>query len=1490
MTVGGTFTTATMNSLRFNTAGAFSITLNTTTSIGSGGILVTSNVGNNLSTITGGTSLTSGNGKDLIIIQNNMSNSLTISSIITGAVGLTKAGAGNLNLGALNTYNGNTTIDAGTLTSILTGGTATGIFGTTAANTITVNQGATLKSTVTDGFGFTYGGGTSHEIIINGGTVTDASGAFRVTLQNLVFTGGSLIAATGNTGDTMGGAFSLQYGSIITNAAYTTATISGTGGNANFGSLSLQTAASTFNVASGFVTTGATPGIDLLISSIIGNYTGITGAITKTGAGVLELSGANTFTGGVTVNAGTLLLGSATAMGPAANATLTFGAGSTGTVILNGFSPTIVGLNSNAGTPVITNNSNTAVTLTVNNTAASTYGGALNNGTGTGAVSLTKNGSGTLTFNPAAALGYTGATTIKGGALVLDFSNLSAPTNLVQPSSTLSLGSGSAAASLTVKGNATSSTAQTFASLSLGATTLGIAPNDSIILNPNGGTSTILTITSNTLTTGANAFLNFNYSAGTTSGSILGTAYVAWNPTLTGGIIGTAYTVTDASGSGFATVASGNVVRMAASSVTALPASGATSATNYGIYLNSGDTTTPGSLTLIQTASQAVNTLTVDTTAVAGNVGLGTTVLQAAAIAFTGANPFALTASSPGGLQAVTSGGNLFIDNRAGAAVTISAPVLANGASTLTINGTGTTILSGANTYTGATTLLGGTVGINNGAAFGAGTAAVIINPGVIIDANIGTTGAVALSTNHTMTWNGSFTFAGSNALNLGAGAVTMAAATTLTTIANTLTIGGNIGATALSFTKAGAGALVLNGNVSLTSGAVVVSAGTLTLAGTNAYTGASNVASGATLIINSATALGGTTAWVINTTSTIDSTVGVTLTGNPTFTFGNFHFTGTANLSLGGGAVSNNASGRVITLDSTNGSVLTFSGTMTNTANANNTTTVNGVGNLIKFAGYNLSNNGTTNYADTFNGTGNVTFTGALVNGATATASAFTYSGTGTLTLSGASTYLGATTFSNGTVVLNNAAVLGNTAVTVASGATNALVDIKGNNAVGTTTGSLTIGASTGVGTIAFLNSEATVSTLTIGNTAANTSLTLGHATNIDTAQLSMNYGANAVDSITTAGKLAVNAGGALINLAPLSGGTVTVGTTYNLLTFASATNANLIQLGSYTAPAGDMFYLTQTATNVVLNVVATGNTTGAAYWAGSQNSVWNTNIGGGTTNWVQGPGLGSGDALMPVATTNVFFTATGAGNLATTLGQGFNINSLNFVSTSSATSVGGNAPLTIYATNANGNTAGSGITVASGAAAQTISAPIILAGNQTWTNSSASLLTISGGVAGAFNLTLDNGGTGTGGFTLSAVTASLVVNNTGTLTNTTTAGTITISAVIGANVTGVTQNGPGSTLTLSGANLNTGSVTLTAGAVNVNSATALGAAATTFVINGGTFDNSTAAAITMTNANPQTWAGDFTFTGTKSLTFTTGAITITNSTRNVTVNGEVP
>ena len=110
-----------ITSLRFNDPAPRTINLNGL-ALTTGGILVTNNVGNNLSTITGGTlrgadSATS-TLQDLVIIQNNTANRLTIGAVITNAAigtatGLTKSGPGTLALSGANTYTGETHLNGG---------------------------------------------------------------------------------------------------------------------------------------------------------------------------------------------------------------------------------------------------------------------------------------------------------------------------------------------------------------------------------------------------------------------------------------------------------------------------------------------------------------------------------------------------------------------------------------------------------------------------------------------------------------------------------------------------------------------------------------------------------------------------------------------------------------------------------------------------------------------------------------------------------------------------------------------------------------------------------------------------------------------------------------------------------------------------------------------------------------------------------------------------------------------------------------------------------------------------------------------------------------------------------------------------------------------------------------------------------------------------------------------------------------------------------
>ena len=128
------------------------------------------------------------------------------------------------------------------------------------------------------------------------------------------------------------------------------------------------------------------------------------------------------------------------------------------------------------------------------------------------------------------------------------------------------------------------------------------------------------------------------------------------------------------------------------------------------------------------------------------------------------------------------------------------------------------------------------------------------------------------------------------------------------------------------------------------------------------------------------------------------------------------------------------------------------------------------------------------------------------------------------------------------------------------------------------------------------------------------------------------------------------------------------------------------------------------------------------------------------------------SGRRALPGVNSNVFFTASLASNYAnTTLDGNVSINSLTF-SNSGAMGIACGTPATSTLTIA-GTGGAIAITVNPGAGAATVSAPVAIGASQTWTNNSASLLTVSGSVTNGGNtLTL----AGSGNTTISASSAA--------------------------------------------------------------------------------------------------------------------------------------
>ena len=243
---------------------------------------------------------------------------------------------------------------------------------------------------------------------------------------------GSLTLNTANTysgGTTLNaGTLNINNASAIGTGSLTIAagtTIDNTSGPANTSPITLSTNNAQFwngdftfggsnglNLGTGAVTLGATVSLTtngagtLTVGGVIG---GIGFGINKEGSGTLVLNGANTFDGGFTIDAGTVRVGNATALGASTN-TVTFGASGGARLQVNGNALTVGAINGD-NTATIENSNVTNGSLSV---GSGSFDGTIQNGSA-GTLALTKTGGGTLALTGANT--YSGGTTLNGGTI-----------------------------------------------------------------------------------------------------------------------------------------------------------------------------------------------------------------------------------------------------------------------------------------------------------------------------------------------------------------------------------------------------------------------------------------------------------------------------------------------------------------------------------------------------------------------------------------------------------------------------------------------------------------------------------------------------------------------------------------------------------------------------------------------------------------------------------------------------------------------------------------------------------------------------------------------------------------------------------------------------------------------------------------------------------------------------------------------------------------
>ena len=333
----------------------------------------------------------------------------SFAGIVTGTGSLTKSGTGTLALTGANTYTGGTTISAGTLQG-----------NTTSLSGDIVNNAALAFDQVSDG--------TFADDISGTGSLSK-SGAGVLTLSGTnTYTGGTTISA----GTLQGNTTSLS-GDIVNNAvlAFDQASdgtfsddISGTGSLSKSGAgvltlsgtntytggttISAGTLQGNTTSLSGDIVNNAVLAFDQASDGTFSDDISGTGSLSKSGAGVLTLSGTNTYTGGTTVEGGILRSGGASSFVPD-SAYVVNG----GTLDLNDFNLTMSELSGTGGTVDLG-----SAALEVDQDSDTSFAGIV---TGTG--SLTKSGTGTLALT--GTNNYTGGTTISAGALQGNTTSLS---------------------------------------------------------------------------------------------------------------------------------------------------------------------------------------------------------------------------------------------------------------------------------------------------------------------------------------------------------------------------------------------------------------------------------------------------------------------------------------------------------------------------------------------------------------------------------------------------------------------------------------------------------------------------------------------------------------------------------------------------------------------------------------------------------------------------------------------------------------------------------------------------------------------------------------------------------------------------------------------------------------------------------------------------------------------------------------------------------
>ena len=635
--------------------------------------------------------------------QITTSSNVTLAGAISNG-GITKLGNGILTLSGANTYEGGVTVSAGRVRA----GSASA-FGT---GTVTLAGGTSLSSDsvssriLANGFALTgnatLGNATDNGDLTLSGAV-DLAGNTVSVASNVTFSGsvttGTLSVSNGTLA--LGGSNILADTADVTLASGTTFNIGGFADT--MGDLTVTNA----TVSNGTLTAAS---VSASAGTISANLAG-SGALTKTTAGSLLLSGANSsYSGTLSVANGTLLVGGANALGSGA---VTLSAGTTlasdsitartlgNNLVLDGN----VTLGDSVNTGVLTFSSGVALNdanRTITTASNVTLGGIISS-TNAANGALTKAGAGTLTLSGDNT--YTGGTTVSAGTLQLGAANRLADTGAVSLASgtTFNLGG----------------FADTVGDVTVDAATIsnGTLTANSIAATSSGTISAILA-GSGTLTKTGNGTLTLS-GANTLSGNIV----VNGGTLASGTALGTSAISVGANGT--LSLSRGTLSNSLANT---LSGSGAITYTSTAATPANGELALAGASTFSGTITVNSGKLAFENAGSLGgapilNVASGATVSIGSG--FTNGTAFVTNLTGAGTIntawQGTTDTRTLSVNS---AASSTFSGVLADAGSNsrvmaLTKTGAETLILTGTNTYTGSTTISQGTLQIGNGGSTG---------------------------------------------------------------------------------------------------------------------------------------------------------------------------------------------------------------------------------------------------------------------------------------------------------------------------------------------------------------------------------------------------------------------------------------------------------------------------------------------------------------------------------------------------------------------------------------------------------------------------------------------------------------------------------------------------------------------------------------------------------------------------------------------------